>query len=238
MRIVPYLKGSNLWPYISGTIAKPGITDSKKLTRWEEVDAQASCNILTNITPNIQARLDCSSAKTAWDSLVWQYTQAAPIVQNLAHTHLHAKCLIEGNSETLLGHITDLQRLRETCGRLSVTVTDSQFMGIIMLSMLTPSWDPVISTLGGVLDLKVIISHFNTEWCWWQGPTSSNKDSNVIFQASSKLYVKLDNCKRMGHIKAKCWAKGSGQEGQYPKWFKGRKDSCTSNTMKWSPKLQ
>ena len=26
--------------------------------------------------------------------------------------------------------------------------------------------------------------------------------------------------------------KGGGQEGQYPEWFKGKKDSCTSNTMK------
>jgi len=56
-----------LWPYISGTIPKPGITDTEKLTRWEDVDAQA---ILMNITPKVQAGLDFSSAKTAWDSLV------------------------------------------------------------------------------------------------------------------------------------------------------------------------
>jgi len=28
----------------------------------------------------------------------------------------------------------------------------------------------------------------------------------------------------MGHIKARCWAKGGGLEGQYPEWFKGKRD--------------
>ncbi len=36
----------------------------------------------------------------------------------------------------------------------------------------------------------------------------------------------------MGHTKNRCWAKEGGQEGQYPKWFKGKKDQCTSNFMK------
>jgi len=153
-----------LWPYTSGTIPKPGATDVEKLTRWEETDVQSLSTILMNITPNVQASLDCSSAKTAWDSLVGRYAQADPIMQNLAHDHLHAKHYIDGNTETLPGHITELQRLREACSRLGITVSDSQFAGITMLSMPSPSWDPVISTLGGVLDPKVIISHLNMEW--------------------------------------------------------------------------
>ena len=35
----------------------------------------------------------------------------------------------------------------------------------------------------------------------------------------------------MGHTKAQCWAKGGGQEGQYPEWFKGKKDQWASNSM-------
>ena len=70
---------------------KPNITDTEKLNRWEEVDAQALSTILMNIAPNVQAGLDCSSAKTAWDSLVSRYAQADPIAQNLAHARLHAK---------------------------------------------------------------------------------------------------------------------------------------------------
>ena len=84
-RIVPYLKGSKLWPYISGTTPRPGATETDKLIRWEEINAQALSTILLNIAPNVQDRLDCSSAKTAWDGLVSRYAQADPIAQNLAH---------------------------------------------------------------------------------------------------------------------------------------------------------
>jgi len=142
---------------------KPSITDTEKLNTWEEIDTQALLTILMNMTPNVQAGLDCSSAKTAWDSLVSRYAQAKPIAQNLAHAPLHAKHFLEGNTKTLPGHVTELQRLREACGRLGVTVMDSQFTGIIMLSIPTPSWDPVIGPLGRVLDPRVIISHLNTE---------------------------------------------------------------------------
>ena len=90
-RMVPYLKGSKLWPYMSGTVPKPTTTDIDKLTKWEEVDAQALSTILMNITPNVQAGLDCSSAKAAWDGLLGRYAQADPIAQNLAQTRLHAK---------------------------------------------------------------------------------------------------------------------------------------------------
>jgi len=56
---------------------------------------QALTIIQINITPNVQVDLDCFSAKTAWDSLVSQYAQTNHIVQNLTHTHLHAKQFIE-----------------------------------------------------------------------------------------------------------------------------------------------
>ena len=163
-QITPYLKGSNLWPYVSGTILKHGDTDTHKLARWEELNTQALSTILMNVTPNVQARLDCSSVKTAWDGLLNQYTQTDPIAQNLAQTRLRTKHFIEGRPETLPAHISELQRLRETCGGLGVEITNAQFAGVITLSMPTPSWDPVIGMLRGVLDPKVVISQLNTEW--------------------------------------------------------------------------
>jgi len=108
-------------------------------------------------------------------------------------------------------------------GGLSITITDSQFAGILMLSMPTPSWDPVIGTLDRVLDTKVIILHLNTEWSRPQGPTSIDKDSNNVFQTGTKL--KCKNCSRTGHTITKCWAKGVSQEGQYPEWWEGRRDT-------------
>ena len=111
-------------------------------------------------------------------------------------------------------HIMELQKLREACGGLGVDVTDTQVTRVIMLSMPTPSCNPIIGTLGGVLDPKVVISHLHIEWSWRQGPTYTGKDSNVVFQTSTQ--PKCENYNQLGHVKAKCWSKGGGQEGQYP----------------------
>jgi len=224
-RIVPYLKGSRLWPYISGTMPKPAVTDIDKLAKWEEVDSQALSMILMNIVPNVQAGLDCSSAKAAWDGLSSRYAQIDPIAQNLAQTRLRTKRYTEDSPETLPSHIAELQKLREACGGLGVDVSDAQFAGVISLSMPTPSWDPVIGTLGGVLDPKIVISRLITEWSRRQGLTTPGKDPNMVFQTGTR--PKCENCNRPGHIKAKCWSKGGGQEGQFP-W---KRDTRTSNTV-------
>ena len=68
-RIVTYLKGSRLWPYISGAMQRPADMEVDKLAKWEEINAQALSMILMNIVLNVQAGLDCSSAKVAWDGL-------------------------------------------------------------------------------------------------------------------------------------------------------------------------
>jgi len=90
-QIIPYLKGPNLWPYITGTTPKPNVTEVDKLERWEEIDAQVLSTILMNIVPNVQAGLDCSSVKAAWEGLLSRYAQVDPIVQNLAQIRLYTK---------------------------------------------------------------------------------------------------------------------------------------------------
>jgi len=141
--------------------------------------------ILMNIVLNVQAGIDCSSTKAAWDGLSSCYAQIDPIAQNLAQTRLHTKRYTEDSMETLPAHIAELQKLREACGGLGVDVSDAQFSRVISLSMPTPLWDPIIGTSGGVLDPKVVILHLNTKWRRRQGLTTSSKDPNVVFQTGT-----------------------------------------------------
>jgi len=112
-------------------------------------------------------------------------------------------------------------------------VSDAQFAGVITLSMPTPFWDPIVGTLGGVLDPKVVISRLNTEWSRRQGLTSTGKGPDVVFQTGT--WPKCENCHRTGHVKAKCWAKGGGQEGQYPKRYNSQTvNSFTDTPIVWT----
>jgi len=120
--------------------------------------------------------------KGCLDGLLSRYAQADPIAQNLAQTRLYARRFVENGGKTLPSHIAKLQRLWEACSRLGVGITNALFTGVITLSMPTPSWDPVIGTLGGVLDPKIVNSCLNTEWSRRQGLTSTSKDRNVVFQ--------------------------------------------------------
>ncbi|KAJ3992862.1 hypothetical protein F5050DRAFT_1547486, partial [Lentinula boryana] len=36
---------------------------------------------------------------------------------------------------------------------------------------------------------------------------------------------KCKNCQRAGHVAEECFRKGGGKEGQYPPWWKGRKEA-------------
>src|SRR5882724_2072341 len=135
-RMIPYLKGSRLWPYIYGTVPRHSNTGTEKLIRWEVKELQALTTILMNITPNVQAGLDCSFAKAAWDSLLSHYAQADPITQNIAQSHLHAKHYLEGGMETVPSHIVKLQRLRETCRGLGVWSEGLRSLSTYELSML------------------------------------------------------------------------------------------------------
>ena len=90
----------------------------------------------------------------------------------------------------------------------------------------------MIGSLGGTLDPRLVISCLQTEWNRRQGNSTTKKDTNVVFQTGARTAVKCENCGKTGHMKAKCWGKGGGQEGQYPEWFKGKKDPHTSNVVK------
>ncbi|KAJ3983362.1 hypothetical protein F5890DRAFT_1382612, partial [Lentinula detonsa] len=42
---------------------------------------------------------------------------------------------------------------------------------------------------------------------------------------------KCRNCQRSGHLIEECFRKGGGKEGQYPPWWKGRKENPGTTPM-------
>src|SRR6266481_3599211 len=105
--VVLYLKGLKLWPYIAGTVPKPDATETKKLMKWEEVNAQA-LHYLDEYGPKCPSwtRLLVCKGSMGWLSKLLctgrsYCTKSSP------------KHYMEGGLETLPGHIAKLQPLRE-----------------------------------------------------------------------------------------------------------------------------
>jgi hypothetical protein len=64
------------------------------------------------------------------------------------------------------------------------------------------------------------------------GKTKDNKDKALTADSKGgrekdKCKVECFNCKKKGHYKLDCWAKGRGKEGQGPKQGKGTKEDAT-----------
>jgi hypothetical protein len=51
------------------------------------------------------------------------------------------------------------------------------------------------------------------------------KKMAVAWVKGLKSDIKCSNCTRTGHLAADCFRKGGGKEGQYPSWWKGKKDT-------------
>jgi len=194
--------------YIAGIIPKPDTTETENLVKWRKQMCRPSLPSLMNITPNVQARLDCFVCKGSVDSLLSHYAQADPIIHNLAQICLCTKNYMKEELRHYESHSWTPMAQR-VCGGLGVDISDAQFSGMIILSMSMPSWDPVIGTLGGILDPKVVISWLNMEWSQRQGLTLKKKDSMSYFRPVGN-HSKMRNYNRTGHPKARCWEKGEG----------------------------
>ncbi|KAJ3978672.1 hypothetical protein F5890DRAFT_1392657, partial [Lentinula detonsa] len=44
------------------------------------------------------------------------------------------------------------------------------------------------------------------------------------------LEKKCSNCQQVGHVAEDCFRKGGGKEGQFPAWWKGKKDTTVGSS--------
>ena len=121
------------------------------------------------------------------------------------------------------------------------TVADQQYANILLASLPSCYDMPVCAITtnaddaGKDIDPAKIVKHISDGYD--KRMLSKSKPDDQAFTASTQFKKKdkrnLDcfNCKKTGHIKADCWAKGGGKEGQRPQCGKKRddKDKSTDN---------
>ena len=103
---------------------------------------------------------------------------------------------------------------------MGASISSDEFMDII-LSSLPPSYDVVINALttsleecGRAMNPDSIIRVLKAQYD--KHKTLSTSIEDQVFFSTSKKVVVCTNCKKKGHIKENCWAKGGRKEGQGP----------------------
>ena len=142
-------------------------------------------------------------------------------------------------------HFDDLIAMKKDLSACGDNIGDVDFLNILMAS-LPRSWDGYIGSMRGMMSLREepvkprdfmthVIEEFERRTLTnaKRGTKEKSNDFALTTSADDKNRKKVEcfNCKKKGHRKADCWAKGGGKEGEGPKLKKKGKE-VTKETAK------
>jgi hypothetical protein len=159
---------------------------------------------------------------------------------DLRHRLQEEGCSKNGDVKT---HLTKLQALREELTAMGADPGDDNFIAIL-LGSLPASYDPYLAALTATsvllnqtIDPDTYIHGINDEAKHRHIKGQAKEENEAAFSANGNSSghgqhgnkhsstVECYNCHKKGHIKAECWAKGGGKEGQDPR---GKGKGCAA----------
>ena len=130
-----------------------------------------------------------------------------------------------GEDGDVRAHLEKLAYLRENLSSLGRTISDAKYISVILRS-LPPSYDPAISSLTysyeandkALTPTAVIRMALNEQ---------ERRSLRKSIAAEDRKNIECYNCRKEGHCRSECWAKGGGKEGQGPR--RHRKNANSKN---------
>lgn len=216
---------------------------SEQIDIWERKDGRASMLLLERIN-NTHTHLieNAETCAEKWKRIETQYLKDATLSPAYAiqamftHAWDSSTQSLEENLGYIQAKVNDLRKFRGDVAELM-----DLLHSLALIQSLPDSWSQTVNVLmlkdsleldNVITTLKRTQRHFETE---------NQTETALAVRAKGKGKVKgekrekkkCDNCKRSGHTRDYCWAKGGGREGQGPasnKYGNGKSDEKTSNT--------
>jgi hypothetical protein len=213
---------------------------------WKAGEAVVKQGITATIPDSLFLKVKGESTAAAmWKKVKDEFEQRSKMMVVELRRRLHEEvCSETGDIKT---HLMTLRTIREDLITMNADPGDDLFVAIL-LGSLPKSYDPYIAALTATAALttqtltpEMYIKGISDEADRRALRNRNQKgDKEVAFVAGNgsqkknrhgkgKKDIECFNCHKKGHVKADCWAKGGGKEGQGPK--KGKKLAANTATV-------
>jgi len=169
--------------------------------------------------------------KGAWEMLKRIYKEKTHgLAMDVMRRFRNTRC---GESDSVRTHFEHMANVCEQLAAMGKAISDDDYMDILLTS-LPHSYDQLCTSISNSTrvsrqpltadNLKaMILAKFTQREIKKQ---KSNTKDEAFAADTPKSKKQCSNCNKCGHLKADCWAKGGGKEGQGPK----RKDKAQDST--------
>ena len=184
-----------------------------------------------------------ANIKAAWDGLKALYEdRSKALVADVIRQFRNKRC---GEDESVRAHFETFADLREQLASMGKEVTDDDYADTLMAS-LPRSYDSAVQSITAGVKVSnnklsanifegLILDEYERRKIRDKIDGIKPKDEALAAdsgkkpdQDRDKRKVECFNCKKKGHYKSDCWAKGGGKEGQGPRRGKNANNNAAS----------
>jgi len=205
--------------------AAPTEDEKNAVTKWRTEDKL--CFGLIKISVSADERVHTTGTDTSaalWKSLCDVKEPKGMLGALAARRRLFRLVAEEGTS--MADHITTFRKLQNECTKMNVSVPDAD-LALLLITSLSDSWDSFIASFFGsnyaasktTISLSTLITTLCEEDERRRTKANATESAQRAVGKSSRPKPICTNCKKSGHSKENCYAKGGGKEGQAP-WNK------------------
>ena len=134
-----------------------------------------------------------------------------------------------GEDDDIHAHFTKLTNFCEQLAAMGQSMPDEQYTDILIVSLppcyemhlcaITTNTDETSNPINPTRVIKFICDDYDKHMIGKEADKNSEDQAFTaqLRKRKNKSDIECFNCKKKGHFKAECWAKGGGKEGQGPR---------------------
>ena len=194
--------------------------------RWER-DASRATSVLEGTIPNDLFHIidNTTNVKQVWDALKKVYEgKSRSVMVDLGRKFATTRC---GEDDNVRTHFSNLANIRAKLSAIGRSVSDDEYVSTLVGSLhecysgpinsLLHSCDATNTDVTPAAVIQAAIREYEKRSIQKENKATKDEAFAATDPKSKKKDVECFNCKKRGHYKSECWAKGGGDEGGGPK---------------------